>query len=265
MGRSVAVIGAGPLGLMALKNFREDGFDVTCYEARPHIGGLWKYSTDMGLSVCENTIFNTSKYRSAISDFPFPDHFDDFPTWQQVHSYLESYCDHFHLREYIHLNSRVSRLDRERKQWILEIDSPGSASRRDRFDKVFVATGSFVAPKLPNIPGIEVFEGSHKHAVNFHKSSDYKDKRVLLVGLHATAQDVAKTLAGHASKLYISYRSGVVPVSIENLQRYSSLTKIGFSIHNGRRYIRPVPNTIIYSLAVTYNNVVPNSYGLDRR
>lgn len=39
MASRVAVIGAGPLGLMAVKNMKEAGLDVTCYEARSWVGG----------------------------------------------------------------------------------------------------------------------------------------------------------------------------------------------------------------------------------
>jgi dimethylaniline monooxygenase (N-oxide forming) len=150
---------------MALKNLKEDGFDVTSYEARPYVGGLWKYSEDSALSVAESTIFNSSRYRSAISDFPFPADTDDFPTWQQMHRYLESYCDHFDLRRHINLGSPVTDLSREGDQWVLEVSPHGSPSRREYFDKVIVAIGSFVIPKSPRFAGIEKFEGPTLHAI----------------------------------------------------------------------------------------------------
>ena len=81
MPTKVAVVGAGPLGLMAIKVLKEDGFDVTCYEARDYIGGIWKYSEDEYTSVQESTSFNSSRFRSAISDFPFADDVSDYPTW----------------------------------------------------------------------------------------------------------------------------------------------------------------------------------------
>jgi dimethylaniline monooxygenase (N-oxide forming) len=214
MASHVAVIGAGPLGLMALKNMKEDGFDVTGFETRPYVGGLWKYSEDSALSVAESTIFNSSKYRSAISDFPFPPDTDDFPTWQQMHQYLESYCDHFDLRRHILLNSPVTDLSREGNRWVLEISPKGQPTRKEYFDKVVVASGSFVKPKTPKFPGIEKFQGPTTHSLNFHQPSQYKGKTVLIIGLHATTQDVAVALSGHASKLYVSHRNGLVMVSI---------------------------------------------------
>jgi hypothetical protein len=36
----------GPGGLSILKNLREEGFDVTVYEKRNEVGGVWAYSDD---------------------------------------------------------------------------------------------------------------------------------------------------------------------------------------------------------------------------
>jgi dimethylaniline monooxygenase (N-oxide forming) len=204
---------------MALKNLKEDGFEVTGYDARPYVGGLWKYSTDASLSAAEGTVFNSSIYRSAISDFPFPEGTDDFPTSGQMHQYLESYCDNFDLRKHINLNTRVNGIERDEKEWVVDVEtkleSGTTVTRSDRFDKVLIATGSFTKPKYPTIEGIEVFKGTKIHSINFHNESQFDGKTVLLLGLHATAQDVTATLHGHASKVYIAHRTGLIMVSMQ--------------------------------------------------
>lgn len=212
MAPTVAVIGAGPLGLMALKNFKEDGFDVTCFEARDYVGGLWKYSTDGFLSVAEDTRFNNSRYRSAFSDFPFSNEVDDFPTWQQMYQYQQDYADHFGLRPHLQLNSQVTNLSREGDKWAIEIaGTETSKHRKHYFDKVAVSVGSFYTPKQPKFDGTELFEGSQTHAMLFHGSPEIKGKRVLLVGGHASAVDVCTTLRNHgASHVYVSHKNGIV-------------------------------------------------------
>lgn len=219
MAKRVAVIGAGPTGLMALKNLKEDGFDVTGFDARAYVGGLWRYSTDESLSAAENTVFNSSIYRSAASDFPFPEGTDDFPTSGQMYRYLESYCDHFGLREHIKLNTRVRGIRRDGKEWVIDIETSSISESNERersesFDKVLIATGSFTKPKYPEIEGIDLFEGPKIHSINFHHEAQFRGKKVLLVGLHATAQDVTAALHGHASKVYIAHRTGLVMVSV---------------------------------------------------
>ena len=121
MSPTVAVIGVGPLGLMALKNLKEDGFEVRGFERRTWVGGVWKQSHDSHLSTTPHTVFNSSRFRSAISDYPFPDDVDDYPTAKQIWTYLENYCDHFKLRPLIHFGtkSRLSPGSVENGRWTM--------------------------------------------------------------------------------------------------------------------------------------------------
>lgn len=68
MAIKVAVIGAGPFGLLGVKNLKEEGFDVTAFERRSYVGGIWKHTQDGRISVVPNTIFNVGR------DFPFRGH-----------------------------------------------------------------------------------------------------------------------------------------------------------------------------------------------
>lgn len=125
--------------------------------------------------------------------------------------YMQSYADHFQLSPHIQLNTRVTHVSREGDAWVVELLTK-DGSRRELFDKVAVANGSFTAPKRPKIPGIERFTGKSLHAIDFHRPETFQGQRVLLVGLHASAQDVAIGLSGHAAQLYASHRNGVVLV-----------------------------------------------------
>lgn len=212
-GSTVAVIGGGPLGLMALKGFTEDGFDATLFESRDWVGGLWRHSSDESISAAANTIFNSSKYRSAITDFPMPDDMDDFPTAARLQRYFESYCDHFDLWPHIKLNSPIGKVKRNQNDWTLKIGSKGnSASRTEHFDKVVFACGTFLKPRIPDLEGIEKFEGKSLHSIQFTNAAQFKGKNVIVMGMHASAQDTVSGLSPHVSKVYLSHRSGVVIV-----------------------------------------------------
>lgn len=208
----VAVIGGGVVGLMALKNFREDGFDATLYEGRAWVGGLWKYSDDEWLSTAENTKFNSSKFRTAIPDFPFSKHVDDFPTASQLYEYLNAYCQHFDLWPHVKLSSRVTSVKRSGERWALEVTPNDAPSYTAHYDKVAFACGSFTSPRQPTLDGIDQFKGRALHAVNFHNPSQFEGQNVLVVGAHASAQDVVAQLSEHASHVYLSHRSGVLLV-----------------------------------------------------
>jgi dimethylaniline monooxygenase (N-oxide forming) len=211
---TVCVIGAGALGLTATKAFLEDGFQVTGFEAREYVGGLWKDSQDATISVHATTVFNSSKWRTAFSDFPFGDEADTYPTATQIHQYLESYANHFGLRDRYQLGTRVLQLRHTGNQWAVKIQSikHHQQPRTEYFDKVCVATGAFHKPRWPAIDGIAKFQGQILHSINFHGDQNYPNQSILLVGLHATAQDVCCALAkpGNAKHVYMAHRRGVL-------------------------------------------------------
>ncbi|EMF10073.1 FAD/NAD(P)-binding domain-containing protein [Sphaerulina musiva SO2202] len=202
----VAVIGAGPCGLVALKTLKEDGFDVILYERRDYVGGLWKYSTDDSISVADNTEFNSSKFRSALSDFPMPDDMADFPTAKQLYKYFCDYCTHFGLWEHIKLGHEVKKM-----QFLRATDSKtsGGLDYKVSFEKVAVATGPWTRPRPLKFPGLDQFKGRIVHSMHFHDPASYTGN-VLVVGMSASAQDIVSALPGHASKVYLSHKSGVV-------------------------------------------------------
>lgn len=216
MAPQVAVVGAGPLGLMATKNLLECGFDVTCYEGRPYVGGLWNYSDDASISVAESTVFNSSRYRSAISDYPFADDTDDFPTWRQMWRYLEGYADEFRLRQHLKLNCRVEGVSRVGKKWKVDVKPKEGEAFSTEFDKVIVAVGTFHTPKYVELPGVERFAGTKVHSLHFNGVQEsFRGKRVLCIGIHASTQDVVSVLKQQgATQVYASHKNGLVLVSV---------------------------------------------------
>ncbi|KAJ0331952.1 hypothetical protein COL922a_011682 [Colletotrichum nupharicola] len=84
-GNRVAVIGMGSLGLVALKNCLEEGFEAIGFERSSYVGGLWKYTPDENkTSVLPTTIVNISKERGCLTDFPFPKGMNQTPNYPEI-------------------------------------------------------------------------------------------------------------------------------------------------------------------------------------
>src|SRR5262249_25129900 len=99
-GGTVCVIGAGGTGLAAIKNLREHGFGVDCYERETGVGGGWNWRHNRS-PVYSSTHLISSKPFTQFPDFPMPDDWPDYPHHSQLLSYFERYADHFGLREHI--------------------------------------------------------------------------------------------------------------------------------------------------------------------
>ena len=129
MTRTIAIIGAGFGGLSTAKVFREFGFDVTVYEKDSEVGGVWSTSRRYPGLTTQNV---RSTY--ALTDYPYPKGYPEWPSGQQVQEYLEGYVDHFNLRDCINLNTEVTHasLDEQAGSWTVDdrVDSRRSRTTR---------------------------------------------------------------------------------------------------------------------------------------
>ncbi|KUJ11371.1 flavin-containing monooxygenase-like protein [Mollisia scopiformis] len=272
MGGKIAVIGAGALGLCATKIFTEDGFIVTTYESREYLGGLWKDSDDSTISVHATTIFNSSKYRAAFSDFPFAKTDDDYPTATQLHEWLQRYARHFNLLPKVKFGMKVMNIERRGEKWDLAIrrNSTGQITT-ESFDKVCVATGSFFTPRWPILAGFDQFSGKVIHSIDYHGSKEFKDQNVFLVGMHATAQDVTNSLSENAKHVYLSHRGGLLLLPRYNEDGATFDSAGSLTVTMAMAWLnRYFPRTLFWLMdsalkkmsAKAFPNI-PNEWGLD--
>src|SRR5262249_23349521 len=95
MTNSVAVIGAGPGGLVAARWLLAQGFEPTIFEQSPMLGGQW--SGVAGRSGVWPTMHtNTSRILTAFGDL---DHENDlvYPSNRDILAYLNRYAEKFGL------------------------------------------------------------------------------------------------------------------------------------------------------------------------
>ncbi|MFC4334381.1 flavin-containing monooxygenase [Salininema proteolyticum] len=205
---AVCVIGAGACGLIAVKNLRENGFEVDCYERDTVIGGLWN-PLNQHSPLYANTHTATPRQLTEIPDFPMPDHWPDYPAAELVEKYLGRYAQHFHLTEHIWFGSEVvgiepaggSRFDVRLKSAVR-----GKADRKLRYGAVIVATGHHTVPFTPDIPGLEFFPGDVVHSSKTGDLARWKGKRVLVIGGGVSGTDLASLIAPIASECLHSTR-----------------------------------------------------------
>src|SRR5690606_36779035 len=80
-----------------------------------------------------------------------------------------------------------------------------------RFDHVIVASGHHSLPALPDPlpPGSEHFAGTILHSLDYRHGSDFAGQRVVVVGLGASAVDIAADLSRHAARTVLTVRRGL--------------------------------------------------------
>ncbi|MBY8859170.1 NAD(P)-binding domain-containing protein [Nocardia sp. CA2R105] len=209
-----AVIGAGISGLTAGKMLNDYGVPYVCFESSDRVGGNWAFGNPNGHSSAYRSLhIDTSKHQLSFRDFPMPESYPDFPHHTQIKQYLDDYCAAFDLGSAIEFGNGVTHARRlPGGGW--ELDTQQGQARR--FDLLVVANGHHWDPRYPNFPG--EFTGHTMHAHHYidpRTPMDFRDQRILVVGLGNSAADIAVELSSKAlgNRLTLSTRSSawIVP------------------------------------------------------
>jgi hypothetical protein len=208
-GDAVCVIGAGASGLVAVKNFRELGFEVDCFERETGIGGAWNWRHSRS-PVYASTHLISSKPFSQFPDFPMPDSWPDYPGHADILHYLSHYADHFGLREHIWFGTEVTDVEPvDGDRWdVTTRPTGGGVERIARYAAVVIANGHNWSPKLPTYEGMDEFRGEMIHASSFKDPATLRNRRVLVVGGGNTGCDIAVEGAQYAARCWHSTRRG---------------------------------------------------------
>ena len=207
--KRVAVIGAGPCGITAIKNFNDQGFKVTAFERCKGVGGNWRFNDPSGhSSVFETTHIISSKHTSFYEDFPLPKDASDYPSHKELLKYFNDYANHFDINKLIKFGTEVMHCKYTNdEKWVIQWRSLESdIINEDIFDALVVCNGHHHEPRHPNYPGN--FSGEYLHSHDYKTAKPFADKRVLVIGGGNSACDVAVETARVAKKTAISWRRG---------------------------------------------------------
>lgn len=199
------VIGAGPAGLSAAKNLKQQGLPFVGFEAHADVGGLWditsKYST-----MYESAHLISSKHMTEFAEFPMRAEVADYPHHAELHRYFGDFAGHFGLREHYRFGTEVKKIERANKLWRVHSTDAQGRARSELFKGVLIANGTLSEPNIPNYAG--QYTGELMHSARYKSASIFDNKRVLVVGCGNSACDIAVDAVHRAKRVAISVRRG---------------------------------------------------------
>jgi dimethylaniline monooxygenase (N-oxide forming) len=210
---SVCVIGAGLSGLAVAHALSVRGIDFVCLEKAPDVGGIWRQPGAGERSPAYLSLhLNSAKQLTGYADFPMPSELPLYPRHSDVAAYLRSFAEWAGLPSRIELRTEVLsvRQGGDGAWTVTSRDVRGEVTAR-RFGQVIVASGHHTEASLPDPlpPGSDTFAGTILHSMDYRDGSDFAGKRVVVVGLGASAVDIAADLSRHAAQTVISVRRGL--------------------------------------------------------
>jgi cation diffusion facilitator CzcD-associated flavoprotein CzcO len=198
----IVIVGSGVSGIGLGIKLRERGVrDFAILDKAHDIGGTWRDHTYPGLTV-------------DIPSLTFSFSFEQRSTWSsiwapqpEVLDYLRHCVDKYGIRSHCRFGEEVveSRYDAERNVW----ETRTAAGRTWTSRYLVNGSGYFAAPRMPDIKGIDRFEGMVVHTSRWPDDIDLTGKRVGFIGTGATGIQLAPKLAPLAERLHVFQRTPV--------------------------------------------------------
>lgn len=200
--RRVVVIGAGATGIILGRRLTELGVPFTILERADDVGGTWRDNIYPGAAVDTP---NHAYSFSTGSRYAWSRNFSPQP---ELYDYLRRAADEFDLHDRIEFGTEVvgGHWDEATQQWRLDVRRHGEPDVVVATD-VVAAIGPFGRPKLPDVPGLDEFDGPIFHTARWPADLDLAGKHVAVVGTGASAMQVGPTIADEVGRLTIVQRT----------------------------------------------------------
>jgi len=195
---SAVIVGSGFSGIcMAITLKANDIHDFIIIEKADNIGGTWRENTYPGAE-CD--------IPSALYSFSF----EPYPDWEykwshqpQILDYISHCYAKYKLEEHTHLNKELTSAHWQEDHWMI------NTKDGDHYKaKFFIpALGQLHHISMPNIEGIDIFQGASYHSAKWDHSVSLKGKAVGVIGNAASAVQFIPQIAKEAKKVVVFQRT----------------------------------------------------------
>ncbi|TYG76006.1 hypothetical protein ES288_D03G078800v1 [Gossypium darwinii] len=192
------IVGAGPSGLATSACLTQQGVPSLILEKSDCLASLWQLRTYDRLKL------HLPKQFCELPLLGFPHNFPKYPTQHQFISYLESYAGHFSIQPRFNQAVQSADYDHILGFWRVKTQDSEYISRW-----LITATGENAEPVIPDIPGINKFNGSVVHTSSYKSGSEFKNQRVLVIGCGNSGMEVSLDLCRYNAIPHMVVRNTV--------------------------------------------------------
>jgi len=195
----IAIIGAGFSGLGAAIRLKASGVeDFVVLERAPEVGGTWRANTYPG---CQCDV---PSHLYSYSFAPNPNWSRTFSRQAEIWEYLRACVERYDLTPHLRLGVAVRECGWQPAEghWLLDTTAGALTSRI-----LVAAMGPLSEPQMPDVPGIERFEGPLFHSAAWRHDVALQGARVALLGTGASAIQIAPELQRLAGELVVYQRT----------------------------------------------------------
>jgi cation diffusion facilitator CzcD-associated flavoprotein CzcO len=195
----VAIVGAGFGGLGAAVQLDRAGIrDYVVLERSDEVGGTWSANTYPG---CQCDV-PSNLY--SFSFAPKHDWTHSYPEQPQILDYLRGVVERFGLAPRIATGTELNEADWDdgERRWRIDTSAGPLTARY-----LIAAPGLLSEPVIPDIPGLDGFEGEMFHSARWNHDHDITGERVAVIGTGASAIQIVPRIQPRVGRLYVLQRT----------------------------------------------------------
>jgi cation diffusion facilitator CzcD-associated flavoprotein CzcO len=201
----IAIVGTGFSGLGMAIRLRERGeHDFVLLERAGEIGGTWRDNTYPGCR-CD-----VPSHLYSFSFAPNPNWSSTFSPQPEILDYLKDCAERFGVMPHIRFDTEVEHASWDEDEQLWRIDT----SQGELTANVLIAAqGPLSDPSLPEVPGIESFQGKAFHSARWDHDHDLTGERVAVIGTGASAIQFVPEIQPKVAQLHVFQRTApwVIP------------------------------------------------------
>lgn len=200
--RSVVVIGGGFSGVNMSLRLNKHGIEHVILERNSELGGVWVDNIYPGCGV------DTVSHTYAFTEFLNPHWSRRCAPRHEIVDYLTKITREHGVVDRVQFDTEVSKLefDQTQSKWHITA-THGGQEQQLTADVVICAVGSLSKPFIPQIPGLENFDGLVCHTATWPEGTDVTGKRVGLIGNGSSGVQIGRHLADNADEFVAFQRT----------------------------------------------------------
>ena len=200
----VVIVGGGQGGIGLGARLRQLGVPAIIVERSARPGDSWRNRYE-SLTLHDTVWFDHMPY------IPFPDHWPVYTPKEQMGDWLEMYTKIMQLNFWGATECTSASYDEAAAEWRVTVNREGSTVVL-RPKHLVLATGMSGLPNIPDIAGVDTFEGDLYHSSRYRAGELYRGKRCIVLGSNNSAHDIAQDLWEHDAAVTMIQRSSTTVV-----------------------------------------------------
>ncbi len=204
----VLVIGGAQAGLSMAARLNQLGVDTLVVEKWPRIGDSWRMRY-------HSLALHNSIHLNHLPYLEYP------PTWPKyipkdmLGNWFEFYANLLEINCWTDTEFVGGEWDEVSKTWTATLKQGDGTVKTVRPKHLVFANGVSSYPMIPDLPGLDDFQGQVIHSEGFDSGAGWTGKRAMIIGTGSSASDIALDLHSHGVDTTIVQRGSTTVVSID--------------------------------------------------